>query len=468
MSRGSVLVVDDDVAVARVMGALLEQAGHKVEVSSSGEKALEILAERPFDVVVTDQAMPGMDGLELLTRVHERWPEIPVVMVTAHGTVQLAVEAMKRGCADFMVKPVDREQLLFVVQKELHKSARDLPAATDAAAGFVGSSSAMKEVHALVKRAAPGTATVLVRGESGTGKELIAREIHEQSPRGKGPFVKLHCAALPETLLESELFGYEKGAFTGAAARKPGRVELAQGGTLFLDEIGDVTPAVQVKLLRLLQEKEFERLGSTQTLKADVRFVAATHRPLEQMVKAGQFREDLFYRLAVVPILLPPLRNRPEDIEPLVSHFCTVHGEANGRKGIIIEPDAVAILRAQPWPGNVRQLQNFVERLVVLSDGMTIGARDVERELGRQVAPALAPEPTSPFATAAVPSSPGTPGASGAEPGTATLEDQRRQAEKQALLAALAQAKDNRTLAAKLLGISRRTLYNKLEELGLL
>src|SRR6185436_11122516 len=260
-TRGSVLVVDDDVAVARVMSALLEQAGHRVEVSSSGEAALAILAERPFDVVVTDQAMPGMDGLELLTRVHQRWPEIPVVMVTAHGTVQLAVEAMKRGCADFMVKPVDREQLLFVVQKELQKGARDLPVATDAAAGFVGSSSAMKEVHALVKRAAPGTATVLIRGESGTGKELIAREIHEQSPRSKGPLVKLHCAALPETLLESELFGYEKGAFTGAAARKPGRVELAQNGTLFLDEIGDVTPAVQVKLLRLLQEKEFERLG---------------------------------------------------------------------------------------------------------------------------------------------------------------------------------------------------------------
>jgi two-component system response regulator AtoC len=319
----------------------------------------------------------------------------------------------------------------------------------------------MKEVHTLVKRAAPGTATVLVRGESGTGKELIAREIHEQSPRSKGPFVRLHCAALPETLLESELFGYEKGAFTGAAARKPGRVELAQNGTLFLDEIGDVTPAVQVKLLRLLQEKEFERLGSTQTLKADVRFVAATHRPLEQMVKAGQFREDLFYRLAVVPILLPPLRARPEDVEPLAKHFCTVHGEANGRKGIALEPAAIAVLRAQSWPGNVRQLQNFVERLVVLSDGLTIGAADVERELSRQVAPVVGP-PAEPGTT------PATPPAGPGEPGAPTLEGQRKQAEKQALLSALSQAKDNRTLAAKLLGISRRTLYNKLEEFGLL
>ncbi|HVE85871.1 MAG TPA: sigma-54 dependent transcriptional regulator [Myxococcales bacterium] len=467
MSRGSVLVVDDDVAVARVMGALLEQAGLKADLASSGERALEILAERPFDVVVTDQAMPGMDGLELLTRVHERWPEIPVVMVTAHGTVQLAVEAMKRGAADFMVKPVDREQLLFVVQKELHKSARDLPATTDPAARSVGSSAAMQEVHALVKRAAPGTATVLIRGESGTGKELIARDIHDQSPRSKGPFVKLHCAALPDTLLESELFGYEKGAFTGAAARKPGRVELAQGGTLFLDEIGDVTPAVQVKLLRLLQEKEFERLGSTQTLKADVRFVAATHRPLEQMVKAGQFREDLFYRLAVVPILLPTLRARPEDVEPLARHFCEVHGEANGRKGIQMEPEAIAVLRAQSWPGNVRQLQNFVERLVVLSDGLTIGARDVERELARQVAPAISGADLAAPAAGALPGAPGAASAA-AEPGTPTLEGQRKQAEKQALQAALAQAKDNRTLAAKLLGISRRTLYNKLEEFGLL
>jgi two-component system, NtrC family, response regulator AtoC len=462
-TRGSILVVDDDVAVARVMGALLEQAGHRVEVASSGERALEILAERPFDVVVTDQTMPGMDGLELLARVRDRWPEIPVVMVTAHGTVQLAVEAMKRGCADFMVKPVDREQLLFVVQKELHKSARDLPAPpTDTAVGSVGSSAAMKEVHALVKRAAPGTATVLIRGESGTGKELIAREIHEQSPRSKGPFVKLHCAALPETLLESELFGYEKGAFTGAAARKPGRVELAQGGTLFLDEIGDVSPAVQVKLLRLLQEKEFERLGSTQTLKADVRFVAATHRPLEQMVKAGQFREDLFYRLAVVPILLPPLRARAEDVEALAKHFCTVHGEANARKGIALEPAAIDILRAQSWPGNVRQLQNFVERLVVLSEGLTIGAADVERELARQVAPATGQALESSATPVATPF----PGAT--EAAAPTLEGQRKQAEKQALLAALAQAKDNRTLAAKLLGISRRTLYNKLEEFGLL
>jgi two-component system response regulator AtoC len=456
-----VLLVDDDLAVGKVMSALLEQAGLKTEMVPSAERALEVLHERPFDVVVTDQAMPGMDGLELLTRIHERWPEIPVVMVTAHGTVQLAVEAMKRGAADFLVKPVDREQLLFVVKKEMQKSQRDLPPSMDAGVGFVGSSKAMQDVHALIKRAAPGTATVLVRGESGTGKELVAKAVHEQSPRRAGPFVKLHCAALPETLLESELFGYEKGAFTGAAARKPGRVELAQGGTLFLDEIGDITPAVQVKLLRLLQEKEFERLGGTQTLKADVRFVAATHRPLEQMVKAGQFREDLFYRLSVVPILLPPLRSRPEDIEPLVKHFCALHGEANGKKGITIEPAAVAVLKGQPWPGNVRQLQNFIERLVVLSDGLTISARDLDQELGRAVSPEAA-------APAAAATGTGTGGGQEGASATPTLEGKRREAEKQALISALQQAKDNRTLAAKLLGISRRTLYNKLEEYGLL
>jgi two-component system response regulator AtoC len=309
----------------------------------------------------------------------------------------------------------------------------------------------MRECQSLVTRAAAGTATVLLRGESGTGKEVAARSIHEQSPRRKGPFVRVHCAALPDALLESELFGYEKGAFTGAVQRKPGRVELSQGGTLFLDEIGDTTLSVQVKLLRLLQEKEYERLGGVETLKADVRFVAATNRDLEAMIKAGTFREDLFYRLSVVPIGLPPLRDRPEDIAPLAKRFCAELGAANGRPGAALDQGAIAVLEAQSWPGNVRQLQNFIERLVVLAEGDALGEGEVERELARKL-PGSAPVAKS---------------ESGTESGSRLLEDSRRDAERAALQTALAQAKGNRTLAARLLGISRRTLYNKLEELHL-
>jgi two-component system response regulator AtoC len=458
--KGSVLLVDDDPAVAKVLGALLVQAGLTVHTAKSGAEALQLLRQKPIDVVVSDVRMPGMSGLELLAEVTRSGPEVPIILMTAHGTVPMAVEAMKAGAADFILKPFDREEILFTVRKALLRAQGDAERSTLKTSAFVGRSAAMAQVEALLTRAAAGTATVLVRGESGTGKELAAKVVHDASPRRSGPFVKLHCAALPETLLESELFGYEKGAFTGAATRKPGRVELANGGTLFLDEIGDITPQVQVKLLRLLQEREFERLGGTQTLKVDVRFVAATHRPLEEMVKKGEFREDLFYRLNVVPVWLPPLRARPEDIEPLARHFLEVHAKANARSPFTLAADALQALQAQPWPGNVRQLQNFMERLVVLSDGPNLTGEDVARELARQ--PGLMPTPPqgAPLDTAAPVAAP-----TGSEP--KTLESQRRETERQALLDALKRAGDNRTLAARLLGISRRTLYNKLEEYGL-
>ena len=441
-ARESVLVIDDDAAIGKVLVALLKQGGLDVRFAPSAEAGLAELEAQPVDLVLSDVRMPGMDGMALLDEVQAKYPDIPVVLLTAHGSVALAVEAMKRGAADFVQKPFEKEEVLFAASRALERSrsARGgVPAPAPAAGGMVGDSPAMRDVLATIAKVAKTTATVLVRGETGTGKELVARALHEESPRKGQPFVKVHCAALPETLLESELFGYEKGAFTGAAQRKPGRIELAHGGTLFLDEIGDVSPAVQVKLLRVLQERELERVGGTQTVRVDVRFVAATHRDLEAMVAAGTFREDLFYRLAVVPIVVPPLRERPGDTERLVAHFARTFG---GK----IDDDAAARLAGQPWPGNVRQLQNFIERLVVLADGPRVTAADVDRELARAVPGASA----RPAATAAV-----------------SLDAQRRETEKEALVRALAQAGNNRTRAARILEVSRRTFYNKLHEHGL-
>ena len=444
-ARGEVLVVDDDPAVSKVLAALLEQAGIDCRHVPDAPRALEALRARPVDVVITDLRMPGPSGVDLLEAIVERWPDIPVILLTAHGNVGVAVDAMKKGAADFLLKPFDREEILFTVRKHLAAARHhDRPPRSEVRMGAVASSSPqMREVDDLSRRAALGNVTVLIRGESGTGKELAARAIHDASPRRSAPFVKIHCAALPDTLIESELFGYEKGAFTGAASRKPGRVELAEGGTLFLDEIGDISPVIQVKLLRLLQDREFERLGSTQTLKTTARFVTATHQPLEELIEKKQFREDLFYRLNVLPIWIPPLRERREDIEPLALEFSRKFGVANARGELDIAPQALALLRTQAWPGNVRQLQNFVERLVVLSDGDRLTAEDVVRELARQERFGSAPAPG------------------------ATLEASRRDAEREALLNALEKSKNNRSVAARLLGISRRTLYHKLDDHGL-
>jgi DNA-binding NtrC family response regulator len=451
-----ILVVDDDEAVGKVLAALLTQSGHKSTWVGSAEAALATLEKKAFDLVISDVRMPGLSGLELLKLLRQRSPDLPVVLLTAHGTVQMAVEAMREGAADFLLKPFNRDEVLFVVKKCLSSSESERAAPPKAAQqkvenadGMVGSSPALEEARGLIRQAAPSPATVLVLGETGTGKELAARAIHALSPRGKGPFVRLNCGALPETLFESELFGYEKGAFTGAVARKPGRVELANGGTLFLDEVGELSAASQVKLLRLLQEKEYERLGGTETLKADVRVVAATHRSLGEMVKAGTFREDLYYRLNVVPISLPALRARPDDIPVLARHFVSMLGAQNGRPKASFAPEALAALSGQQWPGNVRQLQNFIERVLVLAPpGDVIDGATVEKELARagldvKAAPA---------------------GASG---GPETLPERRKDAERQAVEEALQKAGGNRSVAARLLGVSRRTLYNKLEALGI-
>jgi two-component system response regulator AtoC len=385
--------------------------------------------------------MPGMDGFQLLEAVKTSWPDIPVVLLTAHGNVPLAVDAMKKGAADFLMKPFDRELMLAAISRcaqmvRAEGPLVDAPPPNDQ--GFLGESKAMVEVRSLIHKAAQSQSTVLIRGESGTGKELAAKALHQASPRAQGPFVRFQCGALPESLIESELFGYEKGAFTGAVARKLGRVELAQGGTLFLDEIGDVPLPVQVKLLRLLQEREFERLGGTQTFKADVRFVAATHQPLEELVRSGRFREDLFHRLNVIPVHLPALRERSSDIPRLAEHFIRVHG------GKVAADSVLNRIAMETWRGNVRELQNFIERLVVLSPNpAALTESDVERELGRR----------SPLMQEATRSS--------------DLDEARRSAEREALRVALDKAGNNRTKAARILGVSRRTLYNKLSELGL-
>jgi two-component system, NtrC family, response regulator AtoC len=458
--RGTVLVVDDDAAVGEIVGSLLEQEGFEAEWAASGEVALSRVERRHFDLVVSDLRMPGIDGLRLLEALSQSHPDLPVVMLTAHGTIPLAVEAMRAGAAEFVLKPFDRQELLYVVCKLVEAArlrAAAGPPARPAANAMLGASPALDEVRRTIARAAASRATVLIRGESGTGKELVARAVHEQSPRRAAPLIKLTCAALPEGLLESELFGYEKGAFTGAAAQKPGRVELAQGGTLFLDEVGDISPGLQVKLLRLLQDRQFERVGGTRTIYADVRFVAATHRDLELMMGDGRFREDLFWRLNVIPIVLPALRTRGHvDIRLLAGSFCAEIGRENGRVDAHIEPDALELLCAEPWPGNIRQLQNFVERLVILSDGPAITAEQVRRELGN---PAMITSSASAGSADAA--------GSGPQDRSQSLQAARTAAEREALLEALRRAGENRTKAARLLNISRRSLHYKLKQHGL-
>jgi DNA-binding NtrC family response regulator len=440
----TILIVDDDAALRRVLVALIEQRGHLALEAGSAEAALVLLEQRSIDLVITDLRMPGSGGMQLVSDVQQRWPETPVIVLTGHGSVPLAVQAMQRGAADFLLKPFDQDEVLYVVNKALLATRVAGPPSAPGDKHLLGGSSALAEVRELVRRAAASNATVLIRGETGTGKELVARAIHEQSARRARPFVKLNCAALPDSLLESELFGYEKGAFTGAAARKPGRVELADSGTLFLDEIGDMPLLTQVKLLRVLQERELERVGGVQTVKVDVRFIAATHQNLERMLEAGTFRQDLFYRLNVVPLEVPPLRGRGDDVALLIRHFLIQSAAQNGSRVTAFEPDALARLCQEPWPGNVRQLENFVERLVVLSDDPRVTLATVERELARE-------RPST-----------GT-GSGAAQP----LEAQRRELEKTAVLAALSRSNNNRSQAARLLGVSRRTLYNKLAELGL-
>jgi nitrogen regulation protein NR(I) len=451
-SGRSVLIVEDEANMRRVLSALLERDGFRTLEAPDGAAALELLARESVDAVLTDLRMPKMNGLELLEAVRRTHPEIPVVMLTAHGTVGSAVEALKQGAFDYLTKPFDPDEIRGVMEKAVgtrRLAAREarLPGDEPPEPLIAGQSEALQEVKRVIERVAPTPATVLITGESGTGKEIVARSLHRASAVRNGPFVKINCAAIPEGLLESELFGYEKGAFTGAAARKPGRFELADGGTLFLDEIGEMPLSAQPKLLRAIQEGRFYRVGGTETVHVTVRLVAATNRDLREEVRTGRFREDLFYRLHVVPIHLPPLRERPEDIPRLAHLFLERFAARLAHPVTGIDPAALDLLRAHAWPGNIRELENAIERATLLCDGSTLQVRDLPPELRAVAAPARP--------------------ASGSEP--TPLRERIRAAtqriERDAILEALRLTDGNVTKAARKLGLSRRGLQLKLKEL---
>ncbi len=439
-----ILVVDDEEGVRTFVADALESDGHTVEQASDGVEALARVGEQSFHLVVSDLRMPRMDGLQLLRAIRRDQPEIEVVVLTAHGTIESAVEAMKEGAFDFLQKPVESPAALRLLVNravERHRlSALREAAASGTEPPLSYGAPSMVPVERALRKVAATDATVLLLGESGTGKEVAARALHRWSARAAGPFVAINCAALSENLLESELFGHEKGAFTGAHARQRGRIELCEGGTFFLDEIGELAPGLQAKLLRVLQEKRFERVGGRQTVEANVRWVAATNRDLPAMIRVGSFREDLYHRLAVFPIQLPPLRERRTDIGPLAETLLVRIAAALGRPRLRLGSDAVAALMAGAWPGNVRELANVLERSAILADGEEIGADDLN----------LLPE------------APGTLTTSG-DITAGTMED----VERQAIERALAASDGNRRRAAAMLGIGLRTLYEKLKRYGL-
>jgi two-component system NtrC family response regulator/two-component system response regulator HydG len=398
-TRGRILIADDEVAARRGLGQILQEDGYEVTLASDGEEALRLVAEESPDLLLTDLRMPKVDGHELLKRVRRAHPDVSVVIMTAHGTIRSAVQALREGAEDYLTKPIDVEEMEHLLERILKKKklvaeTRILRERLDEKYSFeniIGRSPEMLDVFRLVEQVAPSQASILITGESGTGKEMIAQAIHQRSPRRDAPFVKVSCAALPETLLEAELFGHERGAFTGAIARRPGRFEISAGGTIFLDEIGDVSIGMQIKLLRFLQEHQFERLGGNRTLTVDVRVIAATHRDLPALIREGRFRDDLYYRLNVIEIALPPLRSRTQDVPLLVDFFMRKYAASNGKEITDVTDETLAGLLSHSWPGNVRELEHAVERAVILARG-----RELELSLfptlPRTVEPARTPE----------------------------------------------------------------------------
>jgi two-component system response regulator AtoC len=381
-----ILIVDDELNMRLVLQAMLKKEGYAVTTASDGLEALKIMKDNPMDIVVTDLKMPKLDGMGLLEEVIRGYPSTPVIIITAHGTIATAVDALKKGAFDYITKPFEQDELKHVIQKAVKTRRLDQDEASlnpddIDRYGIIGTGERMSEIFETVKRVAPTTTTILITGETGTGKELIARAIHRNSPRKNNPFIKINCAAIPENLMESELFGYEKGAFTGAATKKQGRFELAHKGTLFLDEVGELPRDMQVKLLRVIQEQEFERVGGLQTIKVDVRLITATNRNLFEDVKEGRFREDLYYRLNVIPMHLPALRERREDIPVLFDYFIEKFNKKLDRLVKRIDETVMSLLVQYAWPGNIRELENLVERMILMAGGDTISLADLPSDL---------------------------------------------------------------------------------------
>ena len=452
MNRRRVLVVDDDESLRRVTQVQLEQAGYETKVAADGNEAMRLLLKFPQDLVITDLRMPEMSGLELLRRIHSEYPDTVVVMMTAFGAVSTAVEAIKAGAYDYITKPVHADELEFVVRRSLEhldllEENRLLRSSLDGKYGFeniIGHSKSLLQVLAMSARAARTDATVLIRGETGTGKELLAKAVHVSSSRREKLFVTINCGAIPRELLESELFGHVKGSFTGAMAHKKGKVESADGGTLFLDEIGEMPMELQVKLLRLIQQGEIEKVGAPAASTVDVRVIAATHRNLTAMIEDGTFREDLYYRLSVIPLDLPPLRERIDDVPELVQHFFTKAKRRHEREQLTMPDALMSRFSNYRWPGNIRELENIIERLVVLTEGDEIGVTDLPEHLRRE-------HPSVDMLSLEMP------------PQGISLEA----VERELMLRALQKFNWNQTHAAKYLDISRKALMYRMEKHGI-
>ncbi|HUB86846.1 MAG TPA: sigma-54 dependent transcriptional regulator [Verrucomicrobiae bacterium] len=465
-SPAKILLVEDDSAIVTTLRRVLAGEGYEVSVEKTGDAGLACAKADSFDVVVTDLRLPGLGGLELVRELHAAQPRLPILMMTAHGTTETAIEATQSGAFDYLVKPFEMPEMLRLVEQAVAASRLmtepvQIGAAGAARDAIVGNSRAMQEIYKEIGRIAAKPVGVLIRGETGTGKELIARAIYQHSDRAAAPFVAINCAAIPETLLESELFGHERGAFTGAESRRIGRFEQADHGTIFLDEIGDMTPGTQVKLMRVLQEKTLQRLGGKETIPVDVRVIAATHRDLEAAIKQNQFREDLYYRISVVVLNLPPLRERKEDIPDLTRFFLQKYAAEFSVENPAIHPDAVEFLQAQSWPGNVRELENVTRKMLLLAQGYTISVEHVRAALARIVAPAAAGEKTLQNCADEL--------LAAAQRGELADAHARlhETADRVLIGRAIELSRGNQAQAARWLGISRLTLREKLVQFGM-